>query len=75
MLHKINCPENTATKNSNVKRIKQNGLILLSRCAICGKKKSRFIKNLEVSELLSKSGIRGNVTPFGNVPLTGNILF
>ena len=28
--------------------------MLVSNCAICGKKKSRFIKNLESSELLSK---------------------
>ena len=46
--------------------------MLLSNCAICGKKKSKFIKNQEASGLLSKLGIR---TPLSNIPLIGDILF
>ena len=42
------CPvsykKNTGNKNSVIKGIKQNGLILLSNYAVCSKKKSRFIK-------------------------------
>ena len=60
------------TVNKNVKRAKQNGLILVSNCAICGKKKSRFIKNQEAKGLLSKLGIR---TLLNNIPLVGYILF
>ena len=44
----------------------------LSNCAICGSKKSRFIKNQEVTGLLSKVGIK---TPLGKVPILGDILF
>ena len=44
----------------------------LSKCAICGSKKSRFIKNKEEKELLSNLGIR---TPLSKVPLLGDILF
>ena len=41
--------ENTTKKNSSVRRTKQNRLMILSNCAICGKKKSRFIRNQEAS--------------------------
>ena len=44
----FSCKGNTANKNSSVKRTKQNRLILVSTWAICGKNKSRFIKNQEV---------------------------
>ena len=46
--------------------------MLLSKCAICGSKKSRFIKNQEAKGLLSNLGIR---TPLSKVPLLGNIFF
>ena len=44
----------------------------LSKCAICGNKKSRFIKNQEAKGLLSNLGIR---TPLNKVPILGDILF
>ena len=33
------------TNNSSVRKAKQNRLIILSDCAVCGKKKSTFIEN------------------------------
>ena len=44
--------------------------MILSKCAICGSKKSRFIKNQEVKGLLSNLGIR---KPLSKVPLLGVI--
>ena len=44
----------------------------LSKCVICGSKKSRFIKNQEAKELLSNLGIK---TPLGKVPILDDILF
>ena len=38
----------TANENSSARKPKQNRLMLLSNCAICGKK-STFIKNQELS--------------------------
>ena len=38
-------------KNSSVKQTEQNRLMLLSNCAVCGKKKSIFIKNKELLNL------------------------
>ena len=46
--------------------------MILSKCAICGSKKSRFIKNQEAKRLLSNLGIK---TPLSKVPILGNILF
>ena len=46
--------------------------MILSECAICGSKKSRFIKKQEPKGLLSKLGIK---TPLSKVPLLGDILF
>ena len=48
------CTKSTANKNCSVRRTKQNRSMLVSNCAICGKK-LRLIKNQEVSGLLSKS--------------------
>ena len=39
--------------------------MILSKCATCDSKKSRFIKNQEAKELLSNLGLR---TPLRNVP-------
>ena len=41
----VSCEKYTANKNSNVTRTKQNRLMLLSKCAIYGKKRSTFIKD------------------------------
>ena len=46
--------------------------MVLSKCAICNSKKSRFIKNQEEKGLLSNLGIR---TPLSKVPILGDILF
>ena len=41
----------TGNKNSGIRRTKQNRLVLLSNCAVYGKKKLRSIKNQEASRL------------------------
>ena len=46
--------------------------MLLSKCAECRSKKSRFIKNQESIGLLSNLDIR---TTLSELPLLGNILF
>ena len=46
--------------------------MVLSKCAICGSKKSRFIKNQEAKGLLSNLGIK---IPLSKVPILGDILF
>ena len=46
--------------------------MILSKCAICGSKKSRFIKNQEAKGLLSNLGIK---TPLSKIPILGGISF
>ena len=46
------CKKNTGNKNSNVKRIKQSRLMLVSNCVVCGKKKSGFTKSQEVHQTI-----------------------
>ena len=47
-------------------------MMLSSNYAICGSKKLRFIKEQEVSELLSSLGIR---TLLRQIPIVGPLLF
>ena len=47
-------------------------LPILSKCAIWGSKKSKFIKKLEAKRLLNNLGIR---TPLSKIPLLGDALF
>ena len=46
--------------------------MLSSKCAVCGSKKSRFVKEQKARGLLSNLGIK---TPLNKVPLLGDILF
>ena len=46
--------------------------MILSKCAIYGTKKTRFIKNKEAKGLLSNLGLR---TSLSKVPMLGDILF
>ena len=46
--------------------------MLLSKCAVCDSKKSKFIKEQEASGLLSSLGIK---TPLSKISLVGPLLF
>ena len=65
------CRDYTKNNNSKIVRNKQNRLMIQSNCAICGNKKSRFIKEQQAMGILSNLGIK---TPLSEVPLL-NILF
>ena len=49
------CKKNTANKNSILRKTEQNRLMLLSNCAVCGRKKSRFIKNQKFYQIILNS--------------------
>ena len=68
----LKCRKDTKNINPRVSKTNNNRTMILSKCAICGSKKSRFIKNQEAKGLLSNLGIR---TPLSKVPILGNILF
>ena len=46
--------------------------MLSSECAICGSKKSRFMKEQEAKEFLSNIGLK---TPLSKIPILGDVLF
>ena len=62
------------TKNIDTKMLKtKNGRTMLtSKCAICGNKKSIFLKEQEANRFLSNLGLK---TPLRKIPLLGDILF
>ena len=66
------CKKDTENINPKVSNTSNCTKTILSKCAICGSKKSRFIKNQEVKGLLSNLGVR---TPLSKVPILGDILF
>ena len=68
----LKCRKNTENINPRVSKRSNNKTMVLSKCAICNSKKSRFIKNQEVKGLLSNLGIR---TPLSKVRILGDILF
>ena len=61
------------TKNINAKVSKSNNdkIMLLSKYAICGSKKSRFMKEQETKGILSSLGLK---TPLNKVPFLGHYL-
>ena len=68
----LECKKNTKNIDPKVSSTSNGKSMILSKCAICGSKKSRFIKNQEAKGLLSNLGIR---TPLSKVLLLGDILF
>ena len=52
----LKCRKNTENINSKVSKTSNSRTMVLSKCGICGSKKSSFIKNREVKELLSNLG-------------------
>ena len=67
----LKCRKDTENINPKVSKTSNNRTMLLSKCARCASKKSRFIKTQEAKGLLSNLGIR---TPLSKVPVLGDIL-
>ena len=68
----LKCRKNTENINSRVSNTSNGRTMILSKCAICGSKKSRFIKDQEVKRLLSNLGAR---TLLNKVPILDDVLF
>ena len=68
----LKCKKSTENIDLEVSSTSNGRAMILSKCAICGSKKSRFSKNQEAKELLSSLGLR---TPLSKVPILGDILF
>ena len=68
----LKCRKDTESINPKVSNTSNGRKTILLKCAICGSKKSRFIKDQEAKGLLSNLGVR---TPLSKVPILDDILF
>ena len=68
----LKCKKNTRNIDPKISSSSNGRAMIFSKGAICGSKKSRFIKNPEAKGLLSNLGIK---TPLSKVPILGDILF
>ena len=65
------CRDYTKNNNPKIVRNRQNRLMIQSKCAICGSKKYRFIKEQQAMGILSNSGIKSALSKVSLL----NILF
>ena len=68
----MGCKKDTENINPRVSNTSNGKTMILSKCATCGSKKSRFVKNQETKRILSNLGLR---TSLSKVPKLGDILF
>ena len=67
----LKCRKDTENIDPKISSSSNGRAMILSKCAICGSKKSRFIKNQEAKRLLSNLGLR---TPLSKVPILTDTL-
>ena len=68
----LKCRKNTKSKNPKVVRTKKKRTMLMLKCSVCNRKKSKFHKGQNIRGLLSSFGIR---TPLSKVLSIGPLLF
>ena len=68
----LKCKKDTESIDSKVVKTKNGRAMLLSKCAICGSKKSRLMKEQDAKGLSSSLGLK---TPLNKIPSLGDILF
>ena len=68
----LKCKKYTKNINPQVCSTSNGKLMILSKCAICGSRKSRFIKKQDTKGILSSLGIK---TPLSKIPILGDVLF
>ena len=68
----LKCKKYTKNIYPQVSGTNNGKIMILSKCAICNGKKSKFINQQEAKGLLSKLGIK---TPLSKIPILDDILF
>ena len=61
----LTCKKNTKNIDAKTMKTKKVRFVLSSKCALCGSKKLKFMKEQEAKILLSSLGIR---TPLSKIP-------
>ena len=52
------CKKNTENEDAKMVKSKNNKILLMSRCAVCANKKSKFVREQDAKGLLSNLGIK-----------------
>ena len=68
----LKCKKNTESINPKVLKTANGKTKILSKCTICGSKKSKFIKEEQAKGSLSNLVLR---TPLNKILVLGDILF
>ena len=68
----LKCKKHTKNIDPYVSSTSNSKLMVLSKCAICNSKKSKFINKQEAKGLLSNLGI---ITPLSKILILGDVLF
>ena len=68
----LKCRRNTESINPKVSKTTNGKAIILSTCAICGSKKSKFFKQQKAKGLLRNLGLRASLN---KIPVLEDILF
>ena len=68
----LKCQKNTESVNPRVSATSNGRTKISSKCSICGRKKSKFMKNQEPKVLLSSLGLK---TTLSKIPLLCHVLF
>ena len=68
----LKCKKSTERINAKVSKTTNGKAMILSTYAICGSKKSKFIKEQQAKGVLSNLGLK---TPLNKIPVLGDILF
>ena len=55
--YRVKCKKDTDNIDPKMFRLKNNRLLMQSKCSVCKNKKSRFVKEQEAKVLLSELGI------------------
>ena len=68
----LKCKKHTKNINPQVSSTRNGKFMILSKCAICGSRKSKFVKKQEANGILSSLGIK---TPLSKIPILDHVLF
>ena len=68
----LKCKKYTKNINPQVYSTSNGKFMIISKCAICGSRKSKFIKKQDAKGLLSNLSIK---TSLSKMPVLGDILF
>ena len=68
----LKCKKHTKNIDPQVSSTSNGKLMILSKCAICGGRKSKFIEKQDAKGILSSLGIK---TPLSKISLLGDVLF